>query len=498
MKKIELFLYSPLYPLLFSIYPVLSMFSINYFQSYAYAIITPLIISFLLGLMSLLIYKIWFKEWHFSAFASSVTLLLFYSYGHILNSVPFASKYLYNFLPGIWIVLFISAIWGISHLRGKIVFSTYAPALNVTAIILLLFPIIHFLYVGFLSVQPLAFQANHFVDLSKANTESKPDIYYIILDGYGRSDFLYKELSYDNTGFLDSLTDMGFKVSNCSQSNYPNTELSLVSALNLDYIQNLGPVFLEEKDNFFNLVKALKGNSVVKSLKNVGYTTITFPSGFPWSEPNVDHLINPSEITSINEFDVLFMRTTFLRVIDQFIYPLFSITDLRYRQRLEFVLNSHDELSQIPGPKFVFMHILSSHNPYVLDHNGYAISPEYRNSRVGYIEQTKYSSRALVDLVGKIISTSKTPPVIVIQGDHGAFLLDKDTNSFLILNAYFLPDHSTPIYSTISPVNTFRIIFNEYFDMNLPLLEDISYLPDKTNAANFSTVPNDCNGEISK
>ena len=41
-------------------------------------------------------------------------------------------------------------------------------------------------------------------------------------------------------------------------------------------------------------------------------------------------------------------------------------------------------------------------------------------------------------------------------------------------------------------------IFNEYFDMNLPLLEDISYLPDKTNAANFSTVPNDCNGEISK
>jgi len=42
-----------------------------------------------------------------------------------------------------------------------------------------------------------------------------------------------------------------------------------------------------------------------------------------------------------------------------------------------------------------------------------------------------------------------------------------------ILNAYYLPGAGTrALYPTISPVNSFRVVFNAYFDTNLPLLPD--------------------------
>jgi hypothetical protein len=42
-----------------------------------------------------------------------------------------------------------------------------------------------------------------------------------------------------------------------------------------------------------------------------------------------------------------------------------------------------------------------------------------------------------------------------------------------ILNAYYLPGvDSSVLYPTISPVNSFRVVFNTYFGTNLPLLPD--------------------------
>jgi len=41
------------------------------------------------------------------------------------------------------------------------------------------------------------------------------------------------------------------------------------------------------------------------------------------------------------------------------------------------------------------------------------------------------------------------------------------------LNAVYFPDHDyRMLYPQMSPVNTFRIVFNHYFGQNLPLLKD--------------------------
>jgi hypothetical protein len=75
-----------------------------------------------------------------------------------------------------------------------------------------------------------------------------PDIYYIILDGYGRSDVL-KKYGYDNSDFLNSLRDLGFYVADCAQSNYAQTKLSLTSSLNFNYVDALDKRFAAGSDD---------------------------------------------------------------------------------------------------------------------------------------------------------------------------------------------------------------------------------------------------------
>ena len=60
------------------------------------------------------------------------------------------------------------------------------------------------------------------------------------------------------------------------------------------------------------------------------------------------------------------------------------------------------------------------------------------------------------------------------------FNVARDTDyAYQILNAAYLPGlERHPYYEKITPVNTFRILFNEYFEGQYPLLEDRASLPD--------------------
>jgi hypothetical protein len=106
---------------------------------------------------------------------------------------------------------------------------------------------------------------------------------------------------------------------------------------------------------------------------------------------------------------------------------------------------------------------------------------EYRN---GYAGQVQYVDRMLERTIGRILDRSSVPPVIVIQGDHGpggsldwgdigkSCLWERTS----ILNAYYLPGEGKQhLYPSISPVNTFRVIFNTYFGAGLELLPDRTF-----------------------
>jgi len=60
--------------------------------------------------------------------------------------------------------------------------------------------------------------------------------------------------------------------------------------------------------------------------------------------------------------------------------------------------------------------------------------------------------------------------------DAGKITPDIAKTKFSILNSFYFSDKDySQLYNSISPVNSFRVIFNKYFNTNLPILEDKRY-----------------------
>ena len=106
---------------------------------------------------------------------------------------------------------------------------------------------------------------------------------------------------------------------------------------------------------------------------------------------------------------------------------------------------------------------------------------EYKNE--GYVNQLKFINKKTMELVDKILEDNKDS-IIVIQADHGPggeFDWNNPTSDDLklrhsILNAYHVSNKTQELlYDDISPVNSFRIILNSYFNDNYELLEDRNF-----------------------
>ena len=148
------------------------------------------------------------------------------------------------------------------------------------------------------------------------------------------------------------------------------------------------------------------------------------------------------------------------------------------------------------GDYFVFAHFVVPHPPYSFGPNGewIEINNKASDEEIGraYISQIIYINNQILQVVDTIQSESETPPVIIIQGDHGPppDLTNSPEIRMPILNAYYLPDANDKLYPSISPVNSFRVVLDHYFGMNLPLLEDKSYFAPNANHERLHLVPN--------
>jgi hypothetical protein len=233
---------------------------------------------------------------------------------------------------------------------------------------------------------------------------------------------------------------------------------------------------------------------VLATLREHGYTFVNIGSGFSGTDPmqTADvQLAVPKG--SLSEFEVLLVSTTPLAKL-----PYFESTTDPFLLRRFAVLHSFETLADPPevkGPKFVLAHIVSPHPPFVFDSAG------QMRERKGRFNQTKYTHDEYVDgyrgqvefvnsrLVPAIDGILKHydpahPPVIIVQGDHGPRSLRRRNNTseafyrerFSILNAYLVPrELGCGLYPSISPVNSFRALFNCLFDARMEMLPDESY-----------------------
>lgn len=123
------------------------------------------------------------------------------------------------------------------------------------------------------------------VSIPKAfDSETRPDIYYIIPDGYPSDIWRLEAMSYDNDSFTQALEERGFVINQRAQSNYASTLLSLASTLNMTYIDS-NPTRLADKAYLRVLIA---DNRVAKSLTQLGYTYVQFLSGYLVPSPIAD------------------------------------------------------------------------------------------------------------------------------------------------------------------------------------------------------------------
>ena len=155
----------------------------------------------------------------------------------------------------------------------------------------------------------------------------------------------------------------------------------------------------------------------------------------------------------------------------------------------------------MPGPKFVYTHMILPHPPFVFGAQGENTDPaDFWNEKKlypadkferGYTNQITFLNHQMLAMIDTILADSTTPPIIVLQGDHGPWL-QPNPQHFFILNAYYLPSHTDQLYPQISPVNSFRYIFDAYFGAKYDMLPDITYYSPVPKLYNFSVISNPC------
>ena len=494
----------PLHLFIFASYPILTLLVSNISEVGPSAAARSLAVSLIAAMILVLIFQLILHDWKRAALISTIILIQFYSYGHVyilLKGININGLYLFRHrtLIPIWMGLGFFSAWQI--FRKSIDLSAVTYTLNMMGLFLLIFPLFQLASFSFQNKISQAEVEKSASALSLRVENEPPDIYYIILDGYGRSDVLKNEYGYDNSDFLNALRDLGFYVADCSQSNYAQTQLSLSSSLNFNYIDDLTDRFTSGTDDRAGLDVLIKHSAVRESLEKAGYKTVAFATGFIATElTDADYYLAPQRsLGNLNEFEYLLIETTFARLIqDTNSLDVQNSGSELFRERTLFALDKLDKLSYIKEPKFVFVHLIVPHPPYVFGPTGGAISPKEagttRSEQEGlhYRDQVTYISSRMMEIIPKIIANSTRSPIIVIQGDHGPTIPSGPQERMRNLSVYYLPGVDAPLYSTITPVNTFRMIFNTYFGQNLPFLDDISLHSNYDDPFSYKMIPNKC------
>jgi hypothetical protein len=497
-----------LYPFFIAAYPVIALLGANLGEVDLTSGLRPLAISMALLLLGVVGTWLIVRDWAKAAAVASLGFILFFSYGHAYELVERLNRTglvigRHRYLLPLWVALYAAGAWWI--LKARTV-RGWTQALNLVAGIALAIPVVRI--IGF-SVRSGARQADSAASVSDCSlvlpeNRPAPDIYYIILDGYMRDDILREVSGFDNSAFLDSLSAMGFVIARESQSNYPSTGLSLASSLNMEYVDTLGwKGAWEEWDQARPLIVHSR---LRRELECLGYQTVAFETGYYVSEwTDADYYLTPyaSAISRLglragaSDFEYLWIRTSvgaaFLDAEKSFSGWLakgFEARGQQDRERILFTLENVGGVAQGIGPKLVFVHVNAPHTPFVFSKDGEAVFVEGTEApsleeqpAVGhpywkaYADQADYLNGLVLKAVKAILSNSTAPPIIILQGDHG-FVDSPHQARVLILNAYYLPGEGAErIYPGISPVNTFRVVLDEYLGGHYDLLPDVSYYP---------------------
>jgi hypothetical protein len=476
------------YPWLLTLYPIVYLFSINLSDVREDEVLEVVIVALVATTILYVVFYLLIHDAHRTGAITGVIALVFLTYGHFYEALDDTDLGQTALMP-LMIVLGLVAILLIW--RSKTIWRQLTPYLNGIFAVLLamsLWPVVEYLV-----DRPPAGATALANPLERVlstptlnNSPERPDIYYIILDGYSSNALWMREYGYDNSAFTDALEERGFYVAYDSKSNYGVTLVSMPSSLNMRYITTADEETAREHDlpDEAYLRSLIANNRVAYDLKQLGYSYVYMLSGHippsTLADVNITFYPDGPEYFSGSEFVLsgedgtwaykqpfwsFFLETTMLRsVASQLVDEDPNRPNALWSPKT--MLATFEELEEVPYQEeatFTFAHI----------------DPDYEYY---FFEELHFLNARVLELVDHLLARSSVPPIIIFQADHGSLLgspfsADLSYGNFEILNAFYLPDDgSEDLYPAIPPVNSFRVIFNRYFGGEYLLLESRQYL----------------------
>jgi hypothetical protein len=504
------------------LYPIIFLFTNNLGQASPIVLVMPLLISFGITTILFALFRFAFKSNLKAGLFTFLLIIVFFSFGHISSSYE----------------LYLLKKWSRhGHNLGQVYENVGAISLILicTALFFLIknkaIKFTNFLHKGFLlnAGLPLNTVALVFAGLSLVNLVSKkdapqnktslsefdgdtvsklgynPDIYFIVLDGYGRQDTLKSVYAHDNEPFLKKMESIGFQVARDSSSNYYWTYLSLASILNMRYINDLTDQLGPTSANRTIPYTMIQDSEVSRFLKARGYSYYHFATswGATMFNPYADKLVECNSSKFSEEFYRVIFETTLLRVFTSIVSA-----DLADCTLEKITLLKQMPLRDPDKAKFVFNHFILPHHPYLFDEHGnilkrVTISNQFDfqaklwNDKEKYTGQIKFLNSKVFDLSESIIKKCKNPPIIVIVSDHGPQIGGFEKNQEAVDHhrlsnlamVYYPPQMRPALAARSGGVNYFRDIFRHFFNAPLEPLPVQRYRSTSVRPYDFIEVP---------
>ncbi len=496
----------PVHALLFAAYPTLFLFSHNLSIAVPRDALPPLVISVTAALFATAVLTLVTRDLRRSALVVSALVFVVFGYGHVLT----ATESLGMGVRPTHAVLAVTvglAVSGAIWLRGNL--PAVTRALNLASVVMVA--------VTLVSIGPHEIDRARGISLAGSSPgtagtstvvpgapaagagEFGRDIYYLVFDRYGSQRSLELNYGIEDPGLFDWLREHGFYVADDSHANYVKTSLSLAATLNLDYLDDVAERMGPSSDDHEPIFEMFQEHEVGAFLKGIGYEYIHIGSWYQQTRTSRLADINTSD-ESLTDFSASLFDTSILPLIAPAVVEDGPVTDREraYAASVE-QLRQLRHVAERPGPQFVFAHVLLPHPPYVFDATGAFVEKERGDENAKFAAQLRYTNDQIISILEPLLAQPEaTRPIVVLQADEGPYprRYARDTNGFDwstattreletkfgILNAFHLPDVGDErLYPTISSVNTFRLILDEYFGAELPLLPDRTYSSRGTN-----------------